>query len=348
MSKFITNIWKDTNGKHMQCHGGSIIKIGNTYYFYGENKDGIINKKDKNPNNYWHHGVKYYSSKDLVNWKDEGFIMPESTDKSNPFYPSNIMDRPHIIYNKKNNEYLMWTKSCIGKDFGVCGYAICRGKSLRTMKYDKFFYPDPFKAGDFDLFIYGDKAYIVFENPHSSMVLYELNDDYDGLDTKYSEHIKLPYPPYVREAPTFFERNGRLMILTSGTTGYYPNETIAYDITNLHGEWKEIGKPCINDLNKNSFHLQFSSVYHVPNSDIYLAIGDNWIIDFDSSKYDIVGLFKYNFSNGKEGKTYSSEEIESFDKEELFKADYCMLILKFDENNNPYIENISQYELEVN
>lgn len=346
MSKTITNIWKDTNGKHMQCHGGSVIKIDDTYYFYGENKDGIINKKDKNPNNYWHHGVKYYSSKDLIDWKDEGFIMPESSDINNPFYPSNIMDRPHIIFNKKNNEFVMWTKSCFAYDFGQCGFAICKGKTIDSMKYVKFFYPDPFKAGDFDLFIHNDKAYIIFENPHASMILYELNEDYDGLGTKYSEHIKLPYPPYVREAPAFFERNGRLMILTSGTTGYYPNETIAYDITNLHGEWKEIGKPCVNDIDKNSFHLQFSSVFYDEKSDTYLAIGDNWIIDFDSTKYDAVELFKFMYSGGKEGKKYTQEEIECFDKEELFEADYRMLKIEFDDKNNPVIKNIYSYELE--
>ena len=95
----------------------------------------------------------------------------------------------------------------------------------------------------------------------------------------------------------------------SGTTGYYPNETIAYEITNLHGEWKDIGKVCVNDKNKDSFHLQFSSVYHFRNSDEYIALGDNWLVDFDSTKYNIVELFKYMFSDGKEGNNYTKEEI---------------------------------------
>ena len=31
--------WLDTNGKRIQAHGGSVIFIDGTYYFYGENKE---------------------------------------------------------------------------------------------------------------------------------------------------------------------------------------------------------------------------------------------------------------------------------------------------------------------
>ena len=33
--------WYDTDGKRIQAHGGSIIFINDTFYWYGENKDGI-------------------------------------------------------------------------------------------------------------------------------------------------------------------------------------------------------------------------------------------------------------------------------------------------------------------
>ncbi|XHR95519.1 hypothetical protein ACFJIV_02080 [Mucilaginibacter sp. UC70_90] len=31
-------VWPDNRGEHIQAHGGGIIKIKNTYYWYGEEK----------------------------------------------------------------------------------------------------------------------------------------------------------------------------------------------------------------------------------------------------------------------------------------------------------------------
>lgn len=32
-------VWLDTEGKRIQAHGGSVIYIDDTYYWYGENKE---------------------------------------------------------------------------------------------------------------------------------------------------------------------------------------------------------------------------------------------------------------------------------------------------------------------
>jgi len=31
-------VWPDNNGKHVQAHGGGIIKLNKTYYWYGEER----------------------------------------------------------------------------------------------------------------------------------------------------------------------------------------------------------------------------------------------------------------------------------------------------------------------
>ncbi|HWV45348.1 MAG TPA: hypothetical protein VN039_04845, partial [Nitrospira sp.] len=36
--------WLDTNGKPIQAHGGSLIAVGDSYYWYGENKEFTIGK----------------------------------------------------------------------------------------------------------------------------------------------------------------------------------------------------------------------------------------------------------------------------------------------------------------
>ena len=335
--KFETHPIVDTNNKKIQCHGSSIIFINDTYYWYGENKEGITgNSLDpKSGCQFWHHGVKLYSSKDLLSWKDEGFVMKESDDIDNPFHPSNIMDRPHIIYNKNTNKYVMWCKSGFKKDFGFCSFSICVGDSLNDIKYIKMVNLYPHHAGDFDLFTYKDKAYVVYANPHTTMIIRELNDDYTDVTNKYSVHLHKPYPPYVREAPCVFIKDDRIYMLTSGTTGYYPNKTICYDITNIHGKWRYLNVPCIDDLREISYNLQFSSVLKV--KDEYIAIGDRWLVDFNENAPNMDEVFKHIYSKGKEeGLTLTDEELASVSSMNVSLAESLFLPIEFI-NNQPII-----------
>ena len=53
-------VWLDTEGKRIQAHGGSVMYVDGTYYFYGENKE-----KTDGRNGICHWGVRCYSSKYL-------------------------------------------------------------------------------------------------------------------------------------------------------------------------------------------------------------------------------------------------------------------------------------------
>ena len=55
----------DNNGIPIQAHGGQIQKLGNKYYWIGEDK---TNDYKPCP------GIHMYSSQDLYNWKDEGLV----------------------------------------------------------------------------------------------------------------------------------------------------------------------------------------------------------------------------------------------------------------------------------
>ena len=63
--------WLDTQGKRIQAHGGSVMYLDGTYYWYGENKE-----KTDGKNGIWHWGVRCYASADLYNWEDKGLIIP--------------------------------------------------------------------------------------------------------------------------------------------------------------------------------------------------------------------------------------------------------------------------------
>lgn len=335
----------DTYGNRIQAHGGSIIFVNKKFYLYGENKENVFGKDEEGHWPRWHSGIKLYSSDDLVSWKYEGFVKEVSKDPWNPFYPTYIMDRPHIIFNKKTNKFVCWVKSSYDI-YCHTGYSILIGNSLLNMEYIGIVKPRNGRiGGDFDLFEENGKAYIVYAQD-DRMMLCELNDEYTDFGEKESTHLGGTYPPFTREAPCFFKRNGRLMILTSGTTGYYPNQTKAYDITNLHGEWKEIGYTCIDDKFKNSFHCQFSSVFKHPTiPDLYIAIGDRWNNEQGIGERDFESLFEKVY-RPVHGPDWDKDvyELGHISKEDLTNASYVWLPIKFDNNNDPYIEFKKEWE----
>ena len=99
-------VWLDTKGNRIQAHGGSIITVGETFYWYGENKE-----KTLPGSGIWHYGVRMYKSRDLYNWEDLGLVAPPVLDdKDSPLHPSAFMDRPHILYCAKTRKFVLWMK----------------------------------------------------------------------------------------------------------------------------------------------------------------------------------------------------------------------------------------------
>ncbi len=99
--------WLDTDGKKIHAHGGSIIYVDGTYYWYGENKERSDGK-----NGVWTWGVRMYASEDLYNWRDLGLIIePNLTEEASSLNPyTQMLDRPHIIYNRRTKKYVCWMK----------------------------------------------------------------------------------------------------------------------------------------------------------------------------------------------------------------------------------------------
>ena len=89
--------WLDNNGVHINAHGGGILYHQNKYFWYGEHKiKGEIGNTAQV-------GVHLYTSKNLYDWKDEGIVLKvNDKDPSSDIYKGCILERPKVIYNKKN------------------------------------------------------------------------------------------------------------------------------------------------------------------------------------------------------------------------------------------------------
>ncbi len=321
-------VWLDTNGKRIQAHGGSIITVGDTFYWYGENKEKTISRSSV-----WHYGVRMYKSKDLYNWEDLGLVLPPAPDDpADPLHPAQCMDRPHIVFCARTGRYVLWMK-IMGKD-GIQYQTIATADAV-TGPYTiskKWFRPLGMSCGDFDLAVEptDGKAYFFFERVHSELICADLTGDYTDVTGFYSTHFPRLYPPFVREAPAYFRRGRRHYLFTSGTTSYFPNRSEVAVAWSYHGPWELLGDPHPGDSEHTSFRSQISSVFkHPGRQDLFIALADRWLTDLPEKLPDIPAAFEEAFASDwqQHGKI---DQIRHLTSQNTSLADYVWLPVRFD------------------
>lgn len=115
------------------------------------------------------------------------------------------------------------------------------------------------------------------DRPHFQMICATLSDTYTEVTDEYSVHYDGLTPPLTREAPTYFERNGKKYLFTSGTSGYFPNKSDVCVFDDYHGEYRSLGDPHSGDRSETSFSSQITSVIRLPGTDKYIACADRWM-----------------------------------------------------------------------
>ena len=193
--------WLDTNGKPIQAHGFSVFFKDGIYYWYGENKEFTVKGS-----NVWTYGIRCYTSKDFYNWEDKGLIItPDTLNVRSALNPSQLLDRPHIIYCEKTKKYVAWIK-ILGSDRQLMTVLQADNFMGPYQTVKNAFRPNGYETGDFDLYVdeRSNKAYIWFERPHWEMICMELSDDYTNVSDKFSVHYSGMLPPDTREAPAHF------------------------------------------------------------------------------------------------------------------------------------------------
>jgi hypothetical protein len=317
--------WLDTAGNRIHAHGGSIIDVDGTFFWYGENKERTDPAAD-----IWHWGVRCYSSIDLYNWEDRGLIIPpDLDDATSPLHPAAGMDRPHIIRDPRTGRFICWLKvmrpdsqlsTVLVADDILGPYTIVR----------RDFRPLGMNAGDFDLVVEptDGKAYYYFERVHSELICADLTPDYTDVSGYYSTHFPRIQPPFVREAPAHFSRLGMQYLVTSGTTSYYPNPSEIATALTYHGPWTVQGDPHPADPSRTSFHSQISSVFrHPQKKDLYIALADRWLPHYLDDSSAAVAMHEQDFAPGGAIHREPGSALTHFD---TAKADYVWLPFRFD------------------
>lgn len=259
------SIWNDNNGEVINAHGGVILYINKTYYWYGE-------KRGKSASE----GVAVYSSKDLYRWKNEGIALAKSNDPNSEIAVGGLVERPKVIYNAKTKKYVMWFHLELpnkGYSAARAGVAIS-DKATGPFVYLKSFRPNGHMSRDMTLYVDEDAtAYHIYSaRENYDLRITKLTDDYLSATTEdtllFSNH---------REAPAVFKKDGLYYLITSGCTGWAPNKASLHTATSLFGPWKLVEDPMNGPLAEKTFNGQ--STYILPiagKKDAFVFMADKW------------------------------------------------------------------------
>jgi len=295
-------LWADTDGVHINAHGGGILDHGGRYYWFGEHK-----VEGDRGNSAWV-GVRCYSSDDLYRWKNEGVALAVSKDPANELVEGCILERPKVIYNASTGKFVMW----FHLELKGQGYRAARsGVAVSDTVTGPYTYIESFRpnAGYWPVNVRDEHKQPVSDelkatrfsggpdpdnmpNPNllgrdfeggqmaRDMTLF-VDDDGSAYHIYASEenrtmHISQLTDDYLRpsgkymrvfegrymEAPAICKRDGKYYIFASGCTGWWPNAARSAVADSIWGPWKELGNPCVGPRSDKTFGGQ--STYILP------------------------------------------------------------------------------------
>lgn len=294
-------IWKDTEGNVINAHGGGIIFYEGLYYWYGEYKGDSTYRLDRVKTwECWRAdagGVSCYSSPDLVTWKFEGLALPAIPgDTASELHPSQVIERPKVIYNEKTEKFVMWMH-IESPDYEKAH----AGVAISDSPEGKFTYLGSFKPNGQDsrdqtLFKDDDgRAYHVCSSEwNKTLYISLLSGDYISPSGIFTRN----FINESREATAVFKYEGKYYMITSGCTGWDPNIAQVAVADSMLGTWTMTGNPCKGTGSDSTFWSQSTFVLPVTDEKTtFIAMFDRWNkTDLADSRYVWLPL---TFENGQ-------------------------------------------------
>jgi hypothetical protein len=233
-------VWPDNRGQHIQAHGGGILKLGDTYYWFGEDRSAGLD-----------HGKRYvscYSSTNLAHWTFRNQVMKQAD-------PENlgrgwVLERPKVFYNSKTKKYVMYMHLDDGR-YQAARVAVATCDTVDgDYQYLKSFRPLGHESRDIGQFVDDDgTAYLIFEDRPNGFHIAKLSEDYLNVEKEMSlirEHM---------EGGAVVHYQGLYYVVGSQLTGWRPNPNKYATAKSLEGPWsqfKDIAPPETNTYGSQS------------------------------------------------------------------------------------------------
>lgn len=292
------DVWTDTDGNPINAHGGGLLYYDGTYYWYGEYKDGETVLPEWAT---WEcyrtdvMGVSCYSSKDLLNWRFEGIVLPAvKNDSTHDLHTSKVVERPKVIYNAKTGKFVMWMHIDSADYLKAAAGVAVADSPTGQFQYVGSFHPNGGMSRDQTVFVDDDGMAYQFSSSEENATLHItlLSDDYLSPMKHYTRNFIEKF----REAPAVFKHEGKYYLLTSGCSGWDPNIAELAVADSIMGEWSVIGNPCMGKDADKTFYAQSTYVQPIiGKKGAFIAMFDRWKkTDLKDSRYVWLPLFIKN------------------------------------------------------
>jgi len=217
-------LWPDDRGEHVQAHGGGIIKLGKTWYWYGEERRQGLDSNLRY--------VSCYTSDDLVDWKFRGDVV--SMSDPDTLGKGWVLERPKVFYNSKTKKYVMYMH-IDNRRYRVAqvAVAVC-DKPDGVFRYVKRLSPLGHESRDIGQFIDDDgTAYLIFEDRPFGFRIAKLSDDFMYVEKE------MCLIPFHMEGGAVVHYKDLYYAIGSALTGWKPNPNKYATAKSLEGPWSE-------------------------------------------------------------------------------------------------------------
>lgn len=260
-------LWPDDRGKHIQAHGGGILKHGDTFYWFGEDRT-----KENDPEKRF---VACYSSTNLAQWTFRNQVLKLGNVEN--LQRGWVVERPKVYFNAKTKKFVMYFHfdgafpgEKPGYNIARVGVAVCDTVD-GDYTFLKSFRPLGQQSRDIGQFIDDDgKAYLIFEDRPHGFHIAQLSEDYLNVEKDVClvpEHL---------EGGAIVRYQGLYYCIGSQLTSWSPNPNKYATARSLAGPWsefKDIAPPETKTYQSQSTYL-LKVVGTKATTVIYL--GDQW------------------------------------------------------------------------
>ena len=310
-------IWPDAAGNHINAHGGGVMFHKGYYYWYGEHKAentssalvGVTCYRSKDLVNWTYCGVALPVEEQVGSDIEKGctlerpkiiycprtgkFVMWFHLELKGRGYAAAraavaVADKPagpfQYLRSGRVNPYCWpadWTEAerTCADTLNAANYGQWWTNPWRKAIAQGLFLKRDFNGGqmarDMTLFVDDDgRAYHIFSSEENlTLHVAELSDDFTFHTGRYWRIA----PGGQNEAPAIFKHEGRYWLITSGCTGWDPNEARMFTAERISGPWKQLPSPCVGPGAKLTFGGQSTYILPVqgkPGAFIFMA--DIW------------------------------------------------------------------------
>ena len=309
---FAQNNWLDTDGNYINAHGGGILTWHDKYYWFGEHRPdhggetevGITCYSSSNLQDWKYEGVALSVSEKAGDDIERGCIMErpkvihcEKTGKFVMYFHLELKGKgyeaarfgvatsdsptgPYIfLYSSRSNPGVYpsdMTEEQRNKTWDINGYKWWTPEWTKAVG-DGMFVQRDLQGGqmsrDMTLYIDDDgKAYHIYSSEENlTLQIAELTDDFLHHSGRY---VRVA-PAGHNEAPTIFKHDGTYWMITSGCTGWAPNEARMFSAPSILGPWKQHPTPFKGKGSETTYGGQGTYILQLPDGN-FIFMADVW------------------------------------------------------------------------